>query len=417
MPAQRTHNTRSKKLSGVAAPPSLAVISPTPRALTFSHTHDLSDSPSSTSFDDERRSLSPASSYSPLPSTRNFPLSFDHDSRPQKGDKDYVKRPPNAFFLFRQQCCEDRQANSSKKARQAELSKTISQKWKTMPAAERKHWDDLALKKKREHEKKYPDYVYRPRRTRDDNGKLIRRSKSTPTPDDDSYEHTSTVSAGVVPKRRAASAPGPPLPCHMIQVPNVYVAEPLSSPAFNSASASSPPPLPPHRSASHPGHIANFDYVPNDRPFAFGTPKPSEFVTGLLEMSSGLDVRGWSPGSPSALLPGLELASSDSSVGSCSPGPYSPALTPITGFFTTPTSSILSDPFAQLWSESQLYTEDMFGDFIKHEEFLPWNEARSVSPRSWPSNDTQLILNAGDFDLESIPPLELGGQSQMEESI
>ncbi|KAJ7589629.1 hypothetical protein C8J56DRAFT_711325, partial [Mycena floridula] len=71
-------------------------------------------------------------------------------------------RPPNAFFLFRQKCCEDCQSNDSKKARQAELSKTISRQRKSLDFAAREQWEDLALQKKREHERMYPDYVYRP---------------------------------------------------------------------------------------------------------------------------------------------------------------------------------------------------------------------------------------------------------------
>ncbi|KAF9052301.1 hypothetical protein BDZ89DRAFT_936843, partial [Hymenopellis radicata] len=62
----------------------------------------------------------------------------DIDPRPKKGDEGYVKRPENAFILFRRKCCEDRQAaqeeaavhGPTKKQRQADLSKTISQQWK-----------------------------------------------------------------------------------------------------------------------------------------------------------------------------------------------------------------------------------------------------------------------------------------------
>ncbi|KAJ7367286.1 hypothetical protein DFH08DRAFT_665783, partial [Mycena albidolilacea] len=55
--------------------------------------------------------------------------------QPRKGD-DYVKRPENAFILFRRKCCEDREralssssssAPSSRKTqRQADISRTIS---------------------------------------------------------------------------------------------------------------------------------------------------------------------------------------------------------------------------------------------------------------------------------------------------
>ncbi|THU95225.1 hypothetical protein K435DRAFT_612759, partial [Dendrothele bispora CBS 962.96] len=83
-------------------------------------------------------------------------------------------RPENAFILFRRKCCEDRQleldsasdsASSSaptKRQRQADLSKTISQQLQSLSAEERQYWERLAKEKKKEHEALYPDYVYRP---------------------------------------------------------------------------------------------------------------------------------------------------------------------------------------------------------------------------------------------------------------
>ncbi|KAF9556990.1 hypothetical protein CPC08DRAFT_602682, partial [Agrocybe pediades] len=52
-----------------------------------------------------------------------------------------------------------------------DLSKTISQQWKTLSNEERKYWEDLAKSKKLEHEKRYPNYVYRPQRAKDKDGK------------------------------------------------------------------------------------------------------------------------------------------------------------------------------------------------------------------------------------------------------
>ncbi|EKM57705.1 uncharacterized protein PHACADRAFT_58554, partial [Phanerochaete carnosa HHB-10118-sp] len=64
----------------------------------------------------------------------------DNERRPKRGDEDYIKRPENAFILFRRKCCEDRNqaqedpedpaAAPAKKQRQADLSKAISQQWK-----------------------------------------------------------------------------------------------------------------------------------------------------------------------------------------------------------------------------------------------------------------------------------------------
>ncbi|KAF7366302.1 Repressor ROX1 [Mycena sanguinolenta] len=113
------------------------------------------------------------------------------ERRPKKGEDDYVKRPENAFILFRRQYCKpgsDASSSSSspffsdadsgvkleessggkggkgKKQRQADLSKTISAQWKALPPEERAKWEELAREKKREHEALHPGYVYRPQR-------------------------------------------------------------------------------------------------------------------------------------------------------------------------------------------------------------------------------------------------------------
>ncbi|EPQ50886.1 hypothetical protein GLOTRDRAFT_8101, partial [Gloeophyllum trabeum ATCC 11539] len=47
------------------------------------------------------------------------------------------------------------------------LSKLISHQWKSLSPEERLYWEDLAKQRKKEHEQMYPDYVYRPQRTKD----------------------------------------------------------------------------------------------------------------------------------------------------------------------------------------------------------------------------------------------------------
>lgn len=104
------------------------------------------------------------------------------ERRPKRGDEDYIKRPENAFILFRRDCClrknqveaeaaaaaADGNAalTAERRQRQADLSKTISQQWRALAPAERKYWDDLAKQKKREHEEMYPWYVYQPSRSK-----------------------------------------------------------------------------------------------------------------------------------------------------------------------------------------------------------------------------------------------------------
>ncbi|KAJ6563985.1 hypothetical protein B0H19DRAFT_1258506 [Mycena capillaripes] len=193
MPALRTRNTHPARfeVSTAAPPPSLTIVSPTPRAFTFPIDYDeCRTQPPLSAF---TRTLSPASA----PSAPSAPIrrkstssaaGRPEEGRPKKGDEDYVKRPENAFILFRRKYCEDRARSISsepssiasapssadsaslpvnapgQKQRQANLSKTISQQWKALSPEDRAHWENLAKEKKREHEN-LRNYIYRPQRT------------------------------------------------------------------------------------------------------------------------------------------------------------------------------------------------------------------------------------------------------------
>ncbi|KAL0572036.1 slightly ste11-like protein [Marasmius crinis-equi] len=197
MPALRARDTQARSLevtNDTPQPPTLAIVSPTPRAFTFPTTHNLSDSPystpSSSPFEPDLRSisLSSAAFLHPLAPDSASPASHNRrrkastssiastppshaDRRPKKGDEDYIKRPENAFILFRRKCCEERDAlaasDGNKKQRQADLSKAISQRWKALSEGKRKYWEELARKKNEEYAQLYPNYVYRPQRVRD----------------------------------------------------------------------------------------------------------------------------------------------------------------------------------------------------------------------------------------------------------
>lgn len=219
MPAFRHRHSLSLEVATESLHADLEIISPTPRAFTFpinsqdrpplpyavSTTplhfgveRDLhpstpgphrgwSPSPSeSSSATFSSRSTFSTSSFSSSPATpasasgrrrKSSAISLSSDAsssvRPKKGDDDYVKRPENAFILFRRKCCEERissvksedcPAGLKKKQRQADLSKTISQQWKELSLEEKQEWENLAKEKKREHEKAHPGYVYRPQR-------------------------------------------------------------------------------------------------------------------------------------------------------------------------------------------------------------------------------------------------------------
>jgi hypothetical protein len=125
----------------------------------------------------------------------------DAEHRPKKGDDDYVKRPENAFFLFRRHCCAERQLEEAsspsdkpqKKERQADMSRTISSRWKALSESERAYWIDLAKQRKREHEEKYPNYRYRPSRAKDKANKEKRDPAASFSITDDPYEGATPV--------------------------------------------------------------------------------------------------------------------------------------------------------------------------------------------------------------------------------
>ena len=271
-------------------PPALNIVSPTPRAFTFPISHNLSDSPfaspSNSPFEPDLYPLSlqsPSTPPPPLPHrTDSPPFTPDHkrrksscsstdllERRPKKGDDDYVKRPENAFILFRRKCCEDRQQaedvaaaapdGPTKKQRQADLSKTISQQWKSLSPEERQFWEQMAKDKKKEHEQLYPNYVYRPQRAKDKDGKT-KNKKSTKKIDEDSGSLSFVVPVHRPHHGRSASAPTPP-PYQSIQIPNVYHMTP--------SCPTSPSLLPMiSRRSAHPGHpeevMSSFDYLPNN---------------------------------------------------------------------------------------------------------------------------------------------------------
>ncbi|KIK55450.1 hypothetical protein GYMLUDRAFT_248699 [Collybiopsis luxurians FD-317 M1] len=230
MPVLRTGDTQPRPLEVTTdAPrlPALTIVSPTPRAFTFPITHnlDLSDSPCFTPpnspFEPELNSLaiSSSSSCTTSPLMRTLFLTSSLTSvlpspiwKTSYSLLDYIKRPENAFILFRRKLCEERQAaeeaaavGMTKKQRQADLSKTISQQWKSLTPKERKYWEDLAKEKKEEHALKYPGYVYRLQRVRDKDRKARNKKRMAkdlsnimPDPPDETHHSTAKIESSAV---------------------------------------------------------------------------------------------------------------------------------------------------------------------------------------------------------------------------
>ena len=153
--------------------------------------------------------------------------------------EDYVKRPENAFILFRRKCCEDRQQAGdvaaadglTKKQRQVDLSKTISQQWKSLSAEERQFWEQMAQDKKKEHEQSYPNYVYRPQRAKDKDGQT--KNKKMKKVDQDTGTHRTQPSSAHPSVRHS------PLTDNSLQQ-RIPVCRPLLSSGQQSQSSSAP---------------------------------------------------------------------------------------------------------------------------------------------------------------------------------
>ncbi|PBK90910.1 hypothetical protein ARMGADRAFT_1166578 [Armillaria gallica] len=360
MPALRTRDAQCQSRSlevttDTPQPPTLAIISPTPRAFTFPTSHNLTDSPysspspSTSPFElacstppSSYRTLSPATS-SPSPTSR----------RPKKGDEDYIKRPENAFILFRRKCCEDRQDTTTKKQRQADLSKTISQQWKGLSAEERQYWEQLAKEKKKEHEQMYPNYVYRPQRTKKSNAAGKKSGGGRRESVDSEYM------SFVLPMRQHGRSSSAPSPYQSIQVPNVYMPAP---------SCPTSPSLLPMISASRRSSDVGFDFQPAT--YYEASLQPPEYV---------YDGGGLTNTITNELLPPAQITSPPSSI--CS----SPRSGPFTPQYTPPSS--LEQEQAELDLTMHLFDANSW----------------------WGSQDsTCSSFSPDDFDMNAIPPIDLG---------
>ncbi|KAJ7793316.1 hypothetical protein B0H14DRAFT_2623015 [Mycena olivaceomarginata] len=197
------------------------------------------------------RTLSPVSAPTSPPKRKKSSVS-DDVPRPKRGDHDYVKRPENAFILFRRSRVSTTAGDSpnpipagkkqAPKQRQADLSKTISQQWKALAPAERAKWEELAKERKREHAEKHPGYVYRPQRSGAKNrtNSVPSTSTSDSTPQrkqsapqqEQQQQHIEFI---VPTARHGRSTSAPPPPHQAVLIPNVY--------ALRSSYASSYPSL------------------------------------------------------------------------------------------------------------------------------------------------------------------------------
>lgn len=383
------------------------------------------------------RTLTPDSAYS-VSTTSSSPshkrrksssASVDVERRPKKGDEDYIKRPENAFILFRRKCCEERQQAqeegaadpTTKKQRQADLSKAISQQWKALPAEERKYWEELAKEKKKEHEQLYPNYVYRPQRVRDKDGKA-RNKKHKPRKGEAEEEANKSVSFIIPPAAprihgRSASAPTPPpMSYQTIQVPNLYPTTP-SCPTSPSLL-----PMISRRYTINPEDVMNnFDYRPGQHLLPppmdeFGQQglQSADLMHSMYDMPSQQAQPGNAqsrlqpltmPHESAMLLPAHNIISPASSIASGSSGPSSPASGPF-----TPT--MLHSAFSQIGQQC-MPTDGYSPELHPDQDFTRMDMQSEVDYSSYPWDnnsiwhDQSAMLTNGDFEINSIPPIVL----------
>ncbi|KAH7929922.1 hypothetical protein BV22DRAFT_1116495 [Leucogyrophana mollusca] len=472
MPAFRTRDTPSRSLevtTDTLQPPTLAIISPTPRAFTFpinkNETSPYS-SPSSSPFEPDLRTLaitqspttlirtlSPISPTSSISSTsvfsstssfttvstnsssptsphkrRKSSICSDIERRPRKGDEDYIKRPENAFILFRRKCCEDRQLAQeeaaaasaldapTKKQRQADLSKTISQQWKALSAEERLYWEELAKEKKKEHEQMYPNYVYRPQRTKDRKGKTLKGRRGDFEHETDTESNISfmlPLSPPTATKHgRSASAPTPPPGRQMIQIPAVYMPSCPTSPSLLPMIS---------RRSSHPDHpthssMSQFDFLPQNnlmpppqyaQPESFGP--GVDFYQGMFENPQSSLHPLTMPDQMSMLNPAHQMVSPTSSMASGSSGPPSPHSGPFTPLNCAPSSFSFHGASCDLQGASCMPESHpdvtSCGSPLDNLQ-LGYSQYSWESQGSWERNGDMLL--GDEFDMSAIPPIELG---------
>lgn len=77
-----------------------------------------------------------------------------------------IPRPRNAFILFRQHhhklLIDEWTVQGVEIPHNSKISKILGIKWKALSGDEKIYWEEMARKEKSDHEKKYPDYRYKP---------------------------------------------------------------------------------------------------------------------------------------------------------------------------------------------------------------------------------------------------------------
>ncbi|KAI0638954.1 hypothetical protein C8Q77DRAFT_19525 [Trametes polyzona] len=127
--------------------------SPSPSPL--SSTHSLSDAAYASAGVSPSPSPGPSSANSRSKSKSKAP------SRRDAKGPNYIPRPPNAFMLFRSEACPRVKASQVENDHRI-ISKILGRVWRDMDEASKLPYKQLALEKKREHARLYPNYRFAP---------------------------------------------------------------------------------------------------------------------------------------------------------------------------------------------------------------------------------------------------------------
>ncbi|GAA5917296.1 hypothetical protein JCM5296_003052 [Sporobolomyces johnsonii] len=130
----------------------------------------------------------------------------------------HIKRPPNAFILFRSHCCSPavdssqpeppgtahaRHLASLEINNSQHISVIVSQVWKGLSKEDKAYWEQKAQEAKEEHQRLHPDYRYRPQQRPKET--IRKRKKADPIESKEHREACNEVARQVLEIERANS--------------------------------------------------------------------------------------------------------------------------------------------------------------------------------------------------------------------
>ncbi|KAH8919409.1 hypothetical protein BT69DRAFT_1337321 [Atractiella rhizophila] len=91
------------------------------------------------------------------------PLKKPKSSHARKVPPNHIKRPKNAFILYRSWFCSQEGMSKAHGVHDhRDISRIVGQMWKQLPASEKRRFEEMAEEEKAEHKRLYPDYKYKP---------------------------------------------------------------------------------------------------------------------------------------------------------------------------------------------------------------------------------------------------------------